>query len=127
MTTTTSLIDRIQRRLTTAFIQTQPVTIVLVPHTNVRTGAGGTKLVEGVPRSAQTMRLIEPGEPDVIRLEQDGQEERSIFELLGEWDAELAVGDTFVVDEAEWTIIQTFFYNGYSRRAQVVRREVTSI
>ena len=115
----------VQKNLTTAFIATQPVDIVLIPHATVNTPSGGTRQVEGAPRDAQRMRLIEPGDSlarDPVRAADGFNRIFPDYMLLGEWDAVMDTDDTFTYDGDEFTIIQLMHFNGYERRGLVMRR-----
>lgn len=117
---------RAQRKLTTAFIKTQPVVLTLHPRERVKQPAGGftwTTDPEG-PRDPQTMRLNEPTlgvgntRPTIT---QDGIERVVEFILLGAWDAEIGVYDVFDHGGGRWEVVQLVHDNGYERRAIVAR------
>jgi hypothetical protein len=114
-----------QRRLTTAFINRLPTTVILTPRARQKSPTGGVKWVEGEARDAQTMTLIElgtaAGNPEPVKTV-DGIERTVQFELLGEWDAELARYDTFTHQGKDWEVIDLFYDNGYERRALVSAR-----
>lgn len=52
----------------------------------------------------------------------DGVERAVDFVMLGEWDADIALGDVFTHDGLEWDVVQLVHFNGYERRATVSRR-----
>lgn len=114
-----------QRRLTKAFIARLPVTLILTPRSREKTSSGGLKWVEGTPRDPQIMTLIElgtiSGQPNPIRTV-DGIERTVEFELLAEWDAQLARYDVFEYQGKDWELIDLFYENGYERRALVSAR-----
>lgn len=112
----------VQRRLTTAFINTQPVVLALIPRTKVKKPAGGFVWEDQPPRAPQTLRLIEPGgmPPPVVTA--DGVERTVDFELLGEHSAVIGLWDYFLHDGAEWEVVQLLHFNGWERRAVVSRR-----
>ncbi len=111
---------RVQKRLTTAFINTQPISVALTPRQKVRTPTGGAKLEELAPRDPQTMRLVEPPKPQ-LEIALDGIQREVEFLLLGEYDAELGVYDTFSHDGHDWEVVQLYHFNGWERRAAVAR------
>jgi hypothetical protein len=115
----------VNRRLTSAFIAQLPTVLVLTPRTTTKLPAGGTKLVDGAPRPAQTMTLIEQsslaGQPTPTRT-LDGVERRVEFEIVAEWNAAIARYDVFTYQGKEWEVIDLFFDNGYEKRALVASR-----
>jgi hypothetical protein len=112
----------IQRKLTHAFILTQPVELALVPRQRVKKPAGGWAYEEQAPRAPQTMRLVEPSGWPRPTVTQDGIERVVDFMLLGDWDAEIGLYDRFTHDGAEWEVIDLMHFNGWERRASVARR-----
>lgn len=111
----------IQRRLTTAFIATMPVELVLTSRARVRKPGGGFVWEEGAPRQAQTLRLIEPGSWPREITTADGVSRTVEYELLGEWDAVIGLNDVFSYDGADWEVAELMGFNGWERRAWVVR------
>lgn len=116
----------VQRRLTAEFIRTQPVVLVLKPRVKGRTATGGFEWQNGVPRPAQTMRLIEaatgqglPAREPVVTA--DGIARRVELMLLGEWDATIGLFDVFTHDGYDWEIVEMAHFNGWERRASVAR------
>ena len=112
----------VQRKLTTAFIATQPVVVTLIPRVKQQMPAGGHTWVDGSARPAQTMRLIEPSNsaptPTVTA---DGIEREVTFFLLGEHDAVIGQYDTFTHAGLKWEVIQLAHHNGWETRASVAR------
>lgn len=117
------MIDLAQnRRLTKAFIDQLPTTVVLTPHRRVRGASGAFELQDLPARDPQVVTLIEQGTVGGLprpTVTQDGVERVVEFELLGEWDAELDRRDTFTHQGKEWEIVDLFYDNGYERRALV--------
>lgn len=115
----------VQRSLTKSFIDTAPLELVLKPRNRVRTSTGGWMWQDAVPRAAQVMRLCFTAagisEVPVSVAGEDGAARKSEMMLLGEWDSELDVNDTFEVDGHTWIIDQVYVSNGWERRAAVVR------
>lgn len=113
----------IQKRLTKAFIDTAPVSLTLTPRNLVSDGEGGKRQVPGTPRTAQTFMLSEPSDSGA-RLPvatSDGEQLTIDFMLLGEFDAVIAEGDVFVYNGYEYKIETIMPFNGYERRALVIR------
>lgn len=117
--TTTEL--TIQRRLTVAFIDTQPVPLVLTPRIRVKQPSGGMKLEEQPPRAEQTFRLVEPSNPARPTRTADGVERVVEFLLLGSYDAQIGVYDVFYHAGGDWEVIFLYHFNGWEHRAEVAR------
>lgn len=111
-----------QRRMTTAFINTRPVTITLTPRTKQAQDTGGYKWVDGAARQPQTMRLVEPPSAPVAISTNDGEQRQVEFLLIAEPDAAIEENDTFSLNGHEWQILDLYPDNGYEVRAKVVRR-----
>lgn len=113
-----------QRALTDAYIMTRPFVVSMVPYTKVETPAGGKKLVAQAPRPPQTIRLVESGSPNVTMRNDNGEERRTTFEIIGSWNAVFAQGDTFTLpgQQGTWYVHDLYSFNGYEQRAEVVRR-----
>jgi hypothetical protein len=116
----------IQRRNTLAFIAARPSTLILVPSVRQRTATGGSILVDGPARAAQTFRVVEQGSapnntPGQLRAA-DGTQERTDFLLLGVHDAVVEVGDHWSdTSGAKYRVTEMVADNGYEKRAKVVR------
>lgn len=115
----------VNRKLTKAFIAFNPVTLVLTPRTKVKKPAGGFGWLDGAPRAAQVLTLIEQtglsGQPKPVRTV-DGVERIVEFELLGEYGAAIQDWDTFSYQGKDWEVIDLYFDNGYEVRALVSAR-----
>lgn len=94
-----------QRELTHAFIMADPLEITLTPRTRTRTDAGGWVWADDAPRAAQSVKVVTLGDDAHPIVTLDGVERRSEFMLLCEYDAEVAVGDTFTARGSEWQVI----------------------
>lgn len=112
----------IQRKLTHAFIQTQPVVIQLIPRSYEQQPAGGSTWIEQTPREPQVLRLVEPSNsaPTPVTTA-DGIEREVEFMLLGEWDAQIGQNDIFTYMNLHWEVVQLAHFNGWERRASVAR------
>lgn len=114
----------VQRALTDAYIATRPYVIEMVPQVEVETPAGGKKIVATAARPPQTVRLIESGSPNVTMRNDNGEERRTTFEIIGSWNAVFAQGDTFTIpgQQGTWYVHDLYSFNGYEQRAEVIRR-----
>ena len=114
----------VQRDLTQAFIDTDPIDVELVPHARQRTSSGGFQLVPQTPRAAQRLRLCEVDSvlAGNLRRTTDGVQRDLTLTLLGPWDATIEAYDRFTHDGATWEVEALQRYNGWERRATVVRR-----
>jgi len=116
----------LNRRNTTAFIAARPSVLSLVPVSSLKTASGGTIKGDLPARPPQTLRLIEQtttsGNAPGRLPTSDGHQLRVVYQLLGDWDAEMAVGDhwTDPASGAGYQIEELMPYNGYERRARVV-------
>ena|SRR5690348_10059637 len=113
---------RAQREVTRAFVDANYELITLIPRVETRTATGGREWTEGTPRTPQRFHIIERNtnartDTRVPGGEQDEEE----YTLLGYWDAQVAVGDTFTLDGRTWRVQPMDFENGYERRAAVIR------
>lgn len=113
------------RRVTHAYIIAKPMLVVLMTDVRTKTPAGGIKRGDGFARVAQVMRLIEQAsaygnQPGLLRAA-DGAQRRVTFQLLGEWDAEMEVGDHWSDSlGVRLEVAELLPYNGYERRGRVV-------
>lgn len=113
-----------QKRVTAAFIAANPVSLALVPTTQVRTGSGGTRRQSEPSRPIQVLRLIQQNTqtgnvPGPLR-SGDGTSRKSTFQLLGRWDASMAVGDTWIDPAGQrLEVVEMLPFNGYEVRGRV--------
>jgi hypothetical protein len=117
---------RINRRNTLAFIAARPTVITLIPVEKVKTPSGGTRLQDLPPRTAQTLRVIDQnshtGNVPGLLTSTDGRQLKAVFQLLGPYDAVMAVGDHWAGEGKErFEIAEMLPFNGYERRGGVVR------
>jgi hypothetical protein len=116
----------INRRNTHSFILARPSSIALIPVTATKTASGGTQRADAPPRETQTFRLIEQtttsGNAPGRLPASDGHQTRVSWQLLGEWDAVMAIGDHWTDPKsgAGYKVEELLPYNGYERRARVV-------
>lgn len=115
----------LHRKNTTAFIAVKPSVLTLTPHEQNRTQGGGYRLDAQPPRDPQTMRIIELGahqSPPILVLT-DGKQREASYWLLAEWDADMAVNDTWMAaDGREWLVGDIVRSNEYETRGLVVER-----
>lgn len=116
----------VNRLQTTAFIAARPINLALIPVASTKTASGGTIKGDLPARAPQTFRLIEQtttqgNSPGRLHAG-DGHQLRVVWQLLGEWDAELAVGDHWVdaATGAGYQVDELLPFNGYERRGRVV-------
>jgi hypothetical protein len=112
----------VQRRLTVAFIRTQPLVVVLTPRERVKQLTGGFIWRELAVRPPQTMRLVEPGPPMMSTRASEGEVLSLSWMLLGEWDAVMGLHDIFRLNGNLWEVLGLYPFNGWERRAEVVER-----
>lgn len=95
-----------QREATLAYIAYDPTTIELVPCARVSTPSGGFTEVDGAPRDAQSVKMIELSYDQRPTLTQNGIERVIDYHLMGRWDMQIAVGDYWVDNEGtRWDIV----------------------
>ena len=112
-----------QRKITHAFIMSKPLELIITPRTRTVTDAGGWTYVATADRDAQNFLLIETMRQELATPTSslDGVERKYDFMLLGEYDAIIAVGDTFTYDGDTHEVIETLFDLQYEVRAKVTR------
>jgi hypothetical protein len=115
----------VHRSNTRYFISVNPTSLVLIPRTRVISSTGVT-LVDGAPRAAQIVRLIDQSstsgpQPGEARAS-DGKQRTVQYQLLGEHDAVWGLYDHWRdAQGVHWEIADMIPDNGYERRARVVR------
>lgn len=117
----------LHRKNTKAFIDADPLALVLVPHAIEKDAGGGRKLVPGEPREEQAFRLIPMSDvmPTVQTI--DGIQLTPTYVLLGEHDAQMARWDIFSINGVDYQIISPIrpehtVASIYERKADVARR-----
>jgi hypothetical protein len=114
--------DRANRRITKAFIEANPVCVVLTPYTKEELDTGGWKYIAGEAREEQTMRLIDPYSPAPIQKTIDGLERTVNVELMGETCSEMAIHDRFTQDGIDFEVTTLWNNKWGANRAWAVRR-----
>jgi len=115
----------VNRENTRAFILAHPLSLALTPTIRTKSGTGGIQLSSGPTRVAQVFRLIEApsaygNSPGLIEAA-DGRQRRVTYQLLGEWDVTMEVGDFWLVSGVRFEVVELLPYNDYERRGQVVQ------
>lgn len=108
-----------QRRQTKAFIDMDPTTIVLTPQTSTITPGGGRAMGAGNPRAEQVFKVIPMTFDQRPTVTADGVERIIDYTLLGEWDAEGEVWDTFVLDDTSgeyYLVVAITDGHGYEKK-----------
>lgn len=113
----------IQRRLTRAFIAQNPTLVTLIPREIETTNIGGRLKTAGVPRTPQLFSLLEPSDSGYRSPTNtaDGSQVTFDFMLLGDADTVIGENDTFLYEGREYKIETIMHFNGYERRALVIR------
>lgn len=117
---------RIYRLNTKAFIDADPISLVLRTRGSSRTPSGGVALQETAPRPEQTFKLImqSPAGGSIEQRTEDGTERRVEYVLLGEWDAQVEIGDFWDDDRGmRWEVTAIIPTNEYETRAVVEARD----
>lgn len=107
---------------TQAFIKADPISLVLQTRGSVRTPSGAVAHEAGAPRPEQTFKLImqSPAGNSIEQRLPDGTERQVDFVLLGEWDAQVDVGDWWEDDAGRrYEVRAVIPRNGYETRAVV--------
>lgn len=95
-----------QRMMTQAYVNDDPTTLQLVPVTRVATPSGGFAEVDGVPRMAQTVKMILLAYDQRPTLTVAGVERVIDYHLFGRWDMDIQIGDYWVDGEGtRWDIV----------------------
>jgi len=112
----------VQRAMTTAFIEFDPVTIVLIPRVPSTTPGGAQSYVDGTPRAPQVFKLSLLGHDQRPITTVSGEERRIEYHLIGQHDAEIEVGDRWT--DADGTRFEVMGFTdgyGYMTKALVYR------
>lgn len=113
---------RVNRVNTTAFIAAEPLTISLQTRGRERTPSGAYAAPAASERPPQTFKLImqSPAGGSIEQRTEDGTERQVDYILLGEWDAEVEVGDYWDDEFGQrWEVVAMVPRNGYETRAVV--------
>lgn len=107
----------IHRKNTELFIESDPSDIVLIPNVAARI-AGTVKFSDGVPRDAQTFKVIWQSDSAVQRpVSNQGGSQRLDFVLVGKSTAIVAIGDHFEHGGNRYVVEWIAPPNGYEVKA----------
>lgn len=109
------------RRVTQAFIDDDPYPVVLVSNsTKTKKPGGGYDMGAGVSRGTQTFKLVASfGDDGVQTSEGGGQTHSWKYTLIGAWDAQIEIGDTWTDGDTKYRVVSLLQNNGYETRAAV--------
>lgn len=114
--------ENVQRALTTRFINSDPITLVLIPRVASTTPGGAKSYVDGTPRNPQVFKLSLLGHDQRPITTVSGQERRIEYHLIGQHDAAIAVGDHWTTDDGIRFEVMGFTDGfGYMTKALVYR------
>lgn len=109
------------RRTTNNFIANDPTTIELVTTQRFPDGAGGYDVLPDVTRPAQEFKLIAVTTNLDGLVPTEGASSRNwTYVLLGRYDAEGDIGDTWTDGDTTYRITGLMHDNGYEKRWSVV-------
>lgn len=104
------------------FIHTDPSAIALIPVIKAKNASGGYTRTDQPARGVQTFKLITLNDNAKPTVTADGVERLCDFQLLGEWDAIMEVGDYWRdVNNRKHEIVEIVPSNLYETRGMVVR------
>jgi hypothetical protein len=114
------------KKNTVAFIEANPIELSLTPSGWIETESGGRVRSDLPPRPAQVFRLVDQstaffGNSPGLVTTSDGQQRKATHQLLGAYDAVMAVDDWWVLDGVRYEITEVLTFNGYERRGRVTR------
>lgn len=110
------------RAVTEAFIEMDPVDLVLIPTDETLTESGGQSTVEGTPRPVQRFKLIPMTFDQRPTVTVAGVERLIDYHLLGKWDATVKVGDHWTdPDGTMYEVVALADGHGYETKALVQR------
>ena len=99
------------RQLTSWFINDDPTAVTFIPHHEEWKG-GAKKWVDDPPREVQIVKFIYPGGDGIIASE-GGTTRRYDFIIVAEYDAEIAINDSFEHQGNRYVVESIHPYNGY--------------
>lgn len=113
---------KVLRRQTRYFIHTDPSVITLTPVKKTKNASAGFTRTDLLPRPPQTFKVITLNENAKPTIVQDGVERLVDFQLLGEWTAQMDVGDYWRDSEQlKYEIVELVPSNLYEVRGMVVK------
>lgn len=106
----------IHRKGTEKFINSDPTEITLIPSTE--TWSGGTKTYGSESaREAQNFKVIWSGSQDGLVVTSQGTTRRFDFILVGTYDAQVAIGDHWEIENQHFQVEWIAPANGYEVKA----------
>lgn len=112
----------IQRQNTEEFINSNPMPIVLTRRGNTRTVTGAYEHPDGrlLPTQLFKLIMVSPSGGSIEQRSDDGTERRIDFVLLGNYDADVQIGDYWHDDTGQrWEVVSLVPFNGYQVQANV--------
>jgi len=98
-----------------------PIELLPTEATPIAKPGGGVDFVPQPPRVPQDFALSKVGSDNVTTSNNDdGQARTRNYVLTGRFDAEIAIGDTWSDDEADYRVETVDGTNGYATRATVL-------
>lgn len=114
--------NEVMRKQTTAFIAVYPQSLILMRSDMVADGSGGVKATL-TPLDPQTFRQItQPTNTQVFRRTIDGEEVQPDFVILGEYNADVQIGDWYMKDGAKHEVVYVKDDRRYETWAEVKYR-----
>lgn len=113
---------RVNRINTKRFIDADPIILTLTTRGSLRTASGAYAHEAAAERPEQTFKLImqSPAGGSIEQRTDDGTERQVDYILLGEWNAEIAIGDYWEDERGQrWEVKALVPTNGYETRAVV--------
>lgn len=108
------------RKQTKWFIDDDPTGIRLKTNAKTEQPSGGYKITAGAERDLQWFKLINSlGDFNGIVRTDDGQVRRFNYILLGEHDAQVAIGDYWTDGDTKYEVIALLAKNDYEVKAAV--------
>ena len=111
-----------QRKLTKMFIAADALSLVLTRTPKVSDGAGGLKNGTPVNLTAQTLRLNPLQDAVQQRTTADGKQVLPQYMLMGEYNADIARGDTFTLSGRRYEVVFVLQNKQYQVKAEVYYR-----
>lgn len=123
LTTTNAAILSAAKQAIEILLRFKGIDVELVPKngTVIAKPGGGRDFVPAAPRKPQTIALSKLGNDDLGTASTDeGQYVRRAYALTGRFDMEIAIGDFWEDDEAEYTVETLDQTNGWKTSAEVI-------
>lgn len=110
---------RVQRATTRAFIEADPITVVLYRSEFLSDGAGGEIKQNPEPLTPQRARLIPMQDGSTPRLIADGEQVTPKYMLMGEHDLDVEREDEFTVNGRSYKVVFVNENRQYEVKAEV--------